>query len=121
MGVKVATKADLAVIKLSGNFVGDRETGKLRQVFKQLVADGNLKLIIDLGKVHLMDSMAIGTMAQIRANYDKRVGRVILVDLDGNDLSMLIVMMLARIFEIGPDMAGALAKFETSEASSEVR
>ena len=110
MGVHVETKADLAVIKLSGNFFGDRETDKLQQVFRQLVAEGNLKLIIDLGNVSNLNSTALGTLVHIHTNYVNRGGRIILANLDKRITDLLTITKLARVFEIGPDMAGALAK-----------
>jgi anti-anti-sigma factor len=112
MGVHVETKADLAVIKLSGNFFGDRETDKLRHVFRQLVSEGNLKLIIDLGKVSNLNSIALGTLVRIHTNYANRGGRIVLANLDKKIEDILTITKLARVFEIGPDMAGALAKLE---------
>ena len=111
MGVHLETSADLAIVKLSGNFFGDRETEKLRHVFRQLVAEGNLKLIVDLGGVRNLNSMALGDLVHIHTNYINRGGRIILANLDKKLDDLLTITRLARVFEIGPTLSEAMAKF----------
>lgn len=111
MGVHLETKADVAVLKLRGNFFGDGDTDKLRRAVRELSADGNLSLIIDLGAVHRMNSMALGILVGVHTNYVKRGGRVILADLDKNLQNLIAVTRLARVFEIGPSLSDALNKF----------
>jgi anti-anti-sigma factor len=110
MGVHVEQKADLAILKLRGNFFGDRDTDKLRRTVRELAADGNLALVIDLGGVGRMNSMALGVLVGVHTNYAKRGGRVILADLDKRIDDLLTVTKLARVFEIGPSLPEALRK-----------
>jgi len=102
-------------LKLSGNFFGDGDTDKLRQVLKELAADGNTALVIDLGAVTRMNSMALGILVGAHESYTDRGGRVILADLDKNMQDMLTVTKLTRVFEIGPSLSDALNKFCVSE------
>jgi len=109
MGTHVETTSDVVTLKLSGNFFGDKETDELRKVFRRLVADGNQKLILDVGGVHRMNSMALGVLVQIHTNYVNRGGRVILANTDNLD-DLLTITRLARVFEIGPSLSEAMAK-----------
>ena len=115
MGVHLETKADVAVLKLRGNFFGDGDTEKLRRTLRELTADGNVALVIDLGAVRRMNSMALGVLVGVHTNYVKRGGRVILADLDKNLEDLLTVTRLARVFEIGPSLSDALHKLGASE------
>lgn len=110
MGVQLEQKAEVAVLKLRGNFFGDRDTDKLRRTLRELTADGNLALAIDLGSVRRMNSIALGVLVGVHTNYVKRGGRVILADLDRNIEDLLTITKLARVFEIGPTLPDALRK-----------
>ncbi len=111
MGVHLETQADVAVLKLRGNFFGDGDTDKLRRTVRELSADGNLALVIDLGAVRRMNSMALGILVGVHTNYTERGGRVILANLDKNLVDLIAVTRLARVFEIGPSLSDALNKF----------
>ncbi len=110
MGVHLENRADVALVRLRGNFFGDGDTDKLRHTLRELTADGNVALVIDLGSVRRMNSMALGVLVGVHANYVKRGGRVILADLDKNLEDLLTVTKLARVFEIGPTLPDALRK-----------
>ena len=110
MSVHVETKHDIAVLKLSGSFFGGHETDKLREVLRVSMAEGNRKLIIDLGGVSWINSTAIGILVGAHLNYEARGARIILANLDKQITDTLIITKLARLFEIGPGLPEALAK-----------
>lgn len=108
MGVHLENRADVAILKLRGNFFGDSETDQLRRALRDLIADGNLALVIDLGGVHRMNSVALSVLVSVHANYAKRGGRVILAHLDKSLEDLLTITRLVRVFDIGPSLAEAL-------------
>lgn len=110
MGVRSEKVEDVVILKLSGNFFGDKETDELRDVFRRLVSEGNLKLIISLGGVGKINSMALSVLVHIHTNYVNRGGRVILADL-GDSMQLLAITKLLQAFEIGPSLSEAMAKF----------
>lgn len=114
MGVHLENKAQVAIVKLRGNFFGDGDTEKLRRTLRGLAADGNKALVIDLGGVHRMNSAALGVLVGVHTNYVDRGGRVILAHLDKNIEDVLTITRLVRVFEIGPTLSDALHQFGVS-------
>lgn len=109
MGVQLEIHEDVAVLKLSGNFFGGSDTDTLRHMLTKLIGDGNRALVIHLGKVRRMNSMALGVLVNFHKTYRREGGRVILADLESIE-DLLTVTRLARVFEIGPSFSDALRK-----------
>ena len=115
MGVHLENKAAVAVLKLSGDYFGDSDADKLSRTLRELIADGNRALAIDLGGVHRMNSAALGILVSAHANYVKRGGRVILVQVDKHLEDLFAITRCVRVFEIGPTLSDALRDLGASD------
>jgi anti-anti-sigma factor len=111
MGVHVEMRDDVTVAKLQGNFFADRETAELRTALRRIADGGNKKLVIDLGGSGRMSSVGLSVLVELHTNYVKRGGRVILANLDKGMEELLHITRLARVFELGPSLPEATAKF----------
>ncbi len=115
MGVHLENKAEVAILKLRGEYFGDSDADKLSRMLRDLIADGNAALAIDLGGVHRMNSAALGILVSAQANYVRRGGRIILAQVDKHLEDLLTITRLVRVFEIGPTLSGALHELGAPE------
>jgi anti-anti-sigma factor len=68
-------------------------------------------LVIDLGKVHYMNSTALGLLTSTHVNYIKRNSRVVLCSIEKQIHSIFIITKLALIFDVHKDQSEAIASF----------
>ncbi|MGD0338549.1 MAG: STAS domain-containing protein [Bacteroidota bacterium] len=101
----------IIVIEPKGELIGGTETDDLRNAINDAVSRGNTKLVIDLGKVHYINSTALGLLTSTHVNYTKRNSRVVLCNVEKQINSIFIITKLALIFEVYKDQNEALACF----------
>ena len=104
-------EAGIVVLEAKGELVGGQETEELRTTIDDTIKRGNQKLIIDLGKVQYINSIALGLLTATHVNYSKRGGRVILCQVEKQIQNIFIITKLSMIFEVFTDQKEALASF----------
>ncbi len=109
MGVKVETQGDIAVVVPEGNFFGGKETDELERAVKDLQGKENTKMVLDLGRVNHLNSMAIGLLVSAHTNYQKRGGRIVLANVDRRISNVFVVTKLSLVFEVADTREEALA------------
>ncbi len=62
MAVRIEKHGDVAIVSPEGNFFGGKETDELSRVVNEMIDSGNAKLVLDLGKVVHLNSIAIGIL-----------------------------------------------------------
>jgi len=100
MGLHVEKHGDVVVLAPEGNFYGGKETDELERALKELQAADNKKLVLDLGKVSHLNSMAIGQLVGAHTNYQKRGGRIFLANVDKRIQNVFVVTKLSLVFEL---------------------
>ncbi len=108
---KSLSDGKLIVLEPKGNFVGGDETDDLREEFKKLSEEGNLKLVVDLGEVSYLNSSALGVLIAAHANYTKRSGKIKLCQLNKNIENLFVITKLSQIFDSYPNQIEAIASF----------
>lgn len=113
MATKLTKLAEgaMAVLEPKGELVGGDETEDLRKSIEALIKEGNKKLVIDLGKVHYLNSSALGLLTWAHANYVKRGGKVVLCDVEKSIKSIFVITKLTLVFDIHPNQKEAIASF----------
>ncbi len=101
----------LVVLEPKGNYVGGDETDDLRNEFKKLSDEGNLKLVVDLGEVSYLNSSALGVLIATHTNYAKRGGKIKLCQLNKNIENLFVITKLSQIFDSYPSQMEAVASF----------
>lgn len=101
----------ITVIEPRGELIGGTETDELRKAIDDAVVQGNTKLVIDLGKVHYINSTALGLLTSTHVNYAKRNSRVVLCNVEKQIHSVFIITKLVLIFEVYKDLSEGLASF----------
>jgi anti-sigma B factor antagonist len=109
MGVNVENKGDVAVVAPEGNFFGGKETDDLEKAIKKLQDHENTKMVLDLGRVSHLNSIAIGLLVGAHTNYQKRGGRIVLANVDRRIENVFVVTKLSLVFEVADTREEALA------------
>jgi anti-anti-sigma factor len=110
MGVQLEIDPDLTIMRLDGPFLGDSECEEIRHRFRQLVSEGNLKLIVDLDAVQDVSCRALGVLVEMHMHYVNFGGQMVLANLYRRVEDLLVTTGLACVFWIGPTMALARAR-----------
>lgn len=113
MALKVSKLADgeVAVIEPKGELIGGEETDELRSEVTKLSADGNKKLVVDLGKTTYLNSTAIGVLIWAHTHYAKNGGEVKLANLNKNIKNIFVVTKLTMVFDVRDTQIDAVASF----------
>jgi anti-sigma B factor antagonist len=109
MGVSVEKQGEIALVVPEGNYFGGKETDALEKSLKALQADENKKMVLDLGKVSHLNSIAIGILVGTHTNYQKRGGRIVLCNVDRKIENVFVVTKLSFVFEVANTREEALA------------
>ena len=105
---------DVAILAPRGWLMGGDETDEFEQTIRQLIQEGNRRLIIDLGDVAMMSSTALGVCAGCRASYANRQGRVVLCNVDKKIWNIFVITKLALLFDTYQSEREALAALDQS-------
>lgn len=87
------------------------ETEALRNKLKQLVSDGHLCIILDLGEVTYLDSVGLSTLVAGYTSARRAGGDVKLLHLPRGVHQLLQITRLSTVFEIYEDLETALHSF----------
>ncbi len=109
MAVRVEKLGEVAIVAPEGNFFGGKETDELEKTFRDLQAKENKKMVLDLGRVSHLNSIAIGLLVGAHTNYQKRGGRIILANVDRRINNVFVVTKLSLVFEVANTREEALA------------
>ncbi len=108
MGVRTEKHGEVMVLAPEGNFYGGKETDDLDRALGELQTAENKKLVLDLGKVQHLNSIAIGLLVRAHTNYQKRGGRVLLANVDKRIQNVFVVTKLSLVFELADSREDAL-------------
>lgn len=113
MALKISKLADgeVAIIEPKGELIGGDETDEVRSEIEKLSADGNRKLVIDLGKATYLNSTAIGVLIWAHTHYAKLGGEVKLANLNKNIKNIFVVTKLTMVFDVRDTQLDAVATF----------
>ena len=109
MAVSVERLGDVSVVVPQGSFFGGKETDELEKTFRDLQGKDNKKMVLDLGRVSHLNSIAIGLLVGAHTNYQKRGGRIVLANVDRRINNVFVVTKLSLVFEVANTREEALA------------
>lgn len=102
---------DVTVLALSGEMLVDDGDLALRQRIHELVDEGRVKILVDLGAVTHIDSAGVGMMVAKQKTVRERGGDVKLIHLTTRSQRLLALMKLASIFEVFENEDDAVKSF----------
>ena len=105
------TVGDVSILRMTGRL--ELEDGDLtfRDYVDRLVANGRLKILLDLKAVTRIDSAGIGMLVSKYLSTQKRGGTIKLLHLTRRSDHLMDITRLATVFEIFDDEADAVRSF----------
>lgn len=90
--------------------VDAHNSSELKQIFTELMEQGEIDIIVDLHQVHFIDSSGLGALLSGYKNAEAKSGKLVLSGLQAQVGSMFELTRLNRVFEIyaNPDEASGI-------------
>jgi anti-sigma B factor antagonist len=113
MAVKVTTmnNLEIAVLEPRGSLIGGEETDELKAKARDLLEQGNRKLVLDLGGVSYINSSGIGALVGIHTMYTKAGGKIKLCQMGKGVQNVFVITRLASVFDLEETRDAAVKKF----------
>jgi len=112
--VTVRKVGEVTIVSPTGWLVGGDETDQLEDTVRELLANGNRRLIVDLGGIAMMNSLAVGALMGCRQSYRNRDCLMALCGLNRRLARMFLITQLTLVFELYETLDAALEAFQQS-------
>ena len=105
---------NVVIVDMSGELTIGEPTLLLRETIRRFVGDGNLKFILNLGKVTYIDSVGLGELITTYTTIRNRQGDVKLLKLTARAKDLLQMTKLLTVFDTYDDEQKAIAALSTT-------
>jgi anti-sigma B factor antagonist len=114
MSTKLTTlnNLEIAVLELKGSLLGGEETDELKTKARDVLDQGNRKLVLDMGGVTYINSSGIGALVGIHAMYQKAQGKVKLCEMAKGVQNVFVITKLTSVFDVDETRAEAIKDFQ---------
>jgi len=102
----------VTVVDLSGRITLGEGSVVLRDTIRDVVAQGNKKILLNLGDVTYIDSSGIGELVSGFTSVRNQGGELKLLNLTKKVHDLLQITKLYTVFDIKDDEASAIASFK---------
>lgn len=109
-GISVQYTENATVVTFMGEKILEEKEIKSLQESIMLVIEqsGHINLILDFGNVKFLSSAVLGLLLRVSKRIYERDSRLRLCNIDSKIYEIFKVTRLNKIFEIYPDLAGAM-------------
>ncbi len=113
MSLKIRTvkNGEIGIIELRSSLISEDIINELQDAVADFIEQGNKKLIIDLSKVNLINSIGLGSLISAYTTFTKNGGEIILTGVGKSVRNVFIITKLTEIFEISDNKDEAIKKF----------
>ncbi|HME35641.1 MAG TPA: STAS domain-containing protein [Candidatus Sulfotelmatobacter sp.] len=101
----------ILAIECSGRIVFGDESSLLREEVKRAIADGQKRIVLNLGQVSYIDSGGLGTLVALHTSAHNAGGTIKLANLTQRVGDLLQITKLLTVFEVHPSEYEALEAF----------
>ncbi|MGB2633548.1 MAG: STAS domain-containing protein [Candidatus Acidiferrum sp.] len=105
------------VVDISGRLELGKESAALRDLICDLLKNGHKQILLNLGDVHYIDSMGLGTLVGAFTTVRKQEGELKLLNLTSKVRDLMQITKLYTVFDIMNDEAVAVKSFSQSTAT----
>ncbi|HKQ05917.1 MAG: STAS domain-containing protein [Blastocatellia bacterium] len=99
MDIKERVVDGVSVLDLSGKIVLGEGDGQIRERIKDLLADGQRKILLNLGDVSYIDSAGLGALISSYTTTKREGGQLKLVSLTKRIQDLLAITKLITVFD----------------------
>lgn len=113
MTMKASTRQvdGVTIVDLSGRITLGEGSVVLRDTIRDVVGNGNKKILLNLGDVSYIDSSGIGELVSAFTSVRNQGGELKLLNLTKKVHDLLQITKLYTVFDIKDDEAGAINSF----------
>jgi anti-sigma B factor antagonist len=94
------------------------ESAALRDTICDLLAKGNLQILLNLGGVDYIDSMGLGALVGASVTVRKQGGELKLLNVSNKVTDVMQITKLYTVFDIATDETAAVKSFTQSTAAA---
>jgi len=113
MDIKERVVNGVSVLDLSGKIVLGEGDGQVRDRIKDLLADGQKKILLNLGEVNYIDSAGLGALISSYTTVKRQGGNLKLENLTRRIQDLLAITKLITVFETYDNETEALTSFSS--------
>ena len=99
MDIKGRVVGGVSVLDLSGKIVLGEGDGQVRERIKDLLSDGQKKILLNLGDVTYVDSAGLGALISSYTTTKREGGQLKLVNLTKRIQDLLAITKLITVFD----------------------
>ncbi len=115
MQIKVNFKDSVAILTLKGDMMGEPETSELRDQIYDLLGDGFLQIVIDVGKVKWMNSSGLGALISALTSVKNKGGDLRIAKLTEKVQNLFLITQLVKVFKTYDSIDRAIASFKVDK------
>ena len=113
MEIKERVVGGVSILDLSGKIVLGEGDIQLKERIKDLLGDGQKRILLNLADVNYIDSAGLGTLIGAYTTVKREGGSLKLVNLTKRIQDLLAITKLITVFETFDSEAEALASFNS--------
>ena len=114
MNIKERVVEGVSVLDLSGKIVLGEGDLQVRDRIKDLLADGQRRILLNLGDVNYLDSAGLGALISSYTTVKRESGQLKLMNLTKRIEDLLAITKLITVFDTYDNEKEALASFKAS-------
>lgn len=101
----------ITILAVRGRLVAGSEVSQFRTAVETLVSEHQLRIILDLGETHRVDSSGLGVLVEAYNLVKHAGGAVKLLNISPRSAQLLVLTRLSTLFEIFDDEQSAINSF----------
>jgi anti-sigma B factor antagonist len=117
LAIEQSTREDVVILALRGELTF-RESDSAFERIQALRVAGHLKVVLDLTRLHYVDSTGLGAIVGGYTSLTKQGGTLKLVNPSKRTMELLRMTQLNTLFEVFEDLRNAVASFSPRARSS---
>ena len=111
MDIKERVVDGVSVLDLSGKIVLGEGDLQVKERIKELLSDGQKRILLNLGDVSYIDSAGLGSLISAYATVKREGGQLKLVNLTKRVQDLLAITKLITVFDTYDDEKAAVTSF----------
>ena len=118
MKTRIRQANGVAIVDCRGRIVLGEECVVLRDTVRELLSNGQTKILLNLGDINYIDSSGIGELVGAFTTVRKQGGDIKLLNLTKKVHEVLQITKLYTVFDVKEDEAGAIKSFNPYPAAN---
>ena len=104
----------VTIVDLSGRIVAGDGSAALRDLIRNLISEGNKKILLNLRNVDYIDSSGLGELVSAFTSMRSQGGELKLLNLTKRVRSLLQITKLLTVFDVTDDEATSVKSFSSA-------